>query len=130
MVRCQNRTESYIAGSMYFFTTCYINKTESLYEVTYLPRKVSAPNKPRSQYVVSFGPFALSLLSEERYWKRGLLAWVMSQGPLVHYNAKKTKFKDVTISAGIFTYHSRLWKWAAFESQWSSSKERMLLNRL
>ena len=52
MVRCQNRTESYIAGSMYFFTTRYINKTESLYEVTYLPRKVSAPNKPRSQYVV------------------------------------------------------------------------------
>ena len=50
--------------------------------------------------------------------------------PLVHYNALKTKFTDVTISAGIFTYHSRLWKWAAFESQWSSSKERMLLNRL
>lgn len=45
-------------------------------------------------------------------------------------HAKKTKFKDVTISGGIFTYHSRLWKWAAFESQWSSSKERMLLNRL
>ena len=54
----------------------------------------------------------------------------LSDEPLVHYNAKKTKFKDVTISAGIFTYHSRLWKWAAFESQWSSSKERMLLNRL
>ena len=50
--------------------------------------------------------------------------------PLVHYNALKTKFTDVTISAGIFTYYSRLWKWAAFESQWSSSKERMLLNRL
>ena len=38
----------------------------------------------------------------------------LSDEPLVHYNAKKTKFKDVTISAGIFTYHSRLWKRGSF----------------